>query len=937
MKTSSLLALSVAALISFSTFADEASFADEAAVLDFNRDLAPVLSKNCVACHNAKKAEGGLNLESHAALLAGGDSGAAVVAGNASQSSLVERVLSEDDPMPPDDNSVGAKRLTVEEVELLRQWIAAGALTPTAAVMRTLQWQPVPATLQPVYALAASPDGNYLSFGRGSTVSITRQLVAEAGDLPMQRLIDPAIAETVGPAGPLAPATHLDMVQSLAFSADSQRLATGGYRTVKIWRRKTEPTRELVGLSPATGLSTVSPDGRWIAQASGEQVIEITDCQSGQSHRFLKTHAAKVTALAWLSDSRQLLTCDAAGGMALTHVDTYAVEPIALATPLVGTTLERIDDTQWLIIDEQQRLHVGTLATSADAGATAVKTMTARALEGFGNVVAAAVTGPEATRAVLAMADGKLKLVALPGMEVLKEIDAQTSVRALAVDPAGSLLAALPQTGPVHVWKLETGELFAKLDQDYSKSHLVRNSDRNLVRQRALIERLAAKVPELQKVVEQEVEATKKVQEARDKAAEALTAKVAEVTTAATGVSEAEQALVAAQAAVTEAMKMVEVKTAEIDAKKKAVTEVEQQKVAAEQELAKREQALATANDSSQRAAAKVPELEQVVEQEQAQLTTLEAKHTETQSLPVATDQPTALAFNHDGTRLVVAHADQRLRLFSTRTGMPEGNPQTAAKVVALRTTSSNEVVCLTETGAVQAWDLNLPWELERTLGSASESPFSDRITALDFSPDGKLLAVGSGPPSRFGDIKLIDVETGAMARDLGEAHSDTVLSLQFSPDGRQLASGGADKLCRVFDVASGELQRALEGHTHHVLGVAWKDDARTLITASADATLKVWEVESGTQLRTIAGFSKEIAAVKFVGQTSEFVLASTDGNARLYNADNGQQVRAFGGASNALYAVALSAESKQVYSGGQTGQIWAWQLDDAKLLRTLP
>jgi hypothetical protein len=489
----------------------------------------------------------------------------------------------------------------------------------------------------------------------------------------------------------------------------------------------------------------------------------------------------------------------------------------------------------------------------------------------------------------------------------------------------------------VHVWKLETGELFAKLEQDYSKSQLVRSSDRNLVRQRALIERLAAKVPELQKVVEQEVEATKKVQEARDKAAEALTAKVAEVSTAATGVSEAEQALAAAQSAVTEAMKMVEAKTAELDAKKKAVTEVEQQRVAAEQELAKRDQALATANDSSQRAAAKVPELEQVVEQEKSQLTALEAKHAETQSLPVATDQPTALAFTHDGTRLVVSHADQRLRLFSTRTGMPEGNPQTAAKVVSLRTTSSNEVVCVTETGAVQAWDLNMPWELERTLGSASESPFSDRITALDFSPDGKLLAVGSGPPSRFGDIKLIDTETGAIARDLGEAHSDTVLSLQFSPDGRQLASGGADKLCRVFDVASGELQRALEGHTHHVLGVAWKDDARTLITASADATLKVWEVESGTQLRTIAGFSKEIAAVKFVGQTSEFVLASTDGNARLYNADNGQQVRAFGGASNALYAVALSSESKQVYSGGQTGQIWAWQLEDAKLLRTLP
>ncbi len=927
MKTLSLFTLFAVSLAAFPTFADESS------ELDFNRDLAPILSKNCVACHNAKKPEGGLNLESYETLLAGGDSGPAVVSSDAAASTLLERVKSEDAPMPPDDNSVGAKRLAAEEIELLTQWIVAGASAPTTAAMRTLQWQPVPQGLQPVYALAASPDGNYLSFGRGSMVTITRQSIGETGDVPTQQLIDPAVAQALGDDNPLAPATHLDIVQSLAFSADSQRLATGGFRTVKIWRRKTEPTQLLQGLSPATGLSAISPDGRWIAQTAGEQGIEITDCQSGQSHRFLRTHATKVTALAWMSDSSKLLSSDEAGQMALTHTANYAVEAVAQATPLVCQSLVRIDDAQWLMIDDQQHLHVGTLTMDATAGTT----MAARLIAGFEAVVATVVTRPDATRAAIALSDGKVKLVGVPTFDLVKELDTQVTIRSLDINGDASLIAILPHSGPAHVWKTETGELLAKLEQDYTKSQLVRGSDRNVIRQKALVERLAAKVPELQKVVEQEVEATKKVQEARDKAAEALTAKVTEVATATTGVSEAEQALAAAQTAVAEAMKVVEAKTAELDAKKKTVAEMEQQKVAAEQELAKREQALATANDSSQRAAAKIPELEETIAQEQTQLATLESSHAATQAEVVATDQPTALAFTQDGTRVVVTHADQRLRIFSTRTASPEANPATASKIVAMRATQDNSLICLTDSGVVQTWNLNLPWELERTLGNASESPFSDRITALDFSPDGKLLAVGSGPPSRFGDIKLIDVETGAIARDLGEAHSDTVLSLHFSPDGRQLASGGADKLCRVFDVASGELQRALEGHTHHVLGVAWKDDARTLITASADTSLKVWDVESGTQLRTIAGFSKEIAAVRFVGQSSEFVLASTDGNARLYNADNGQQVRAFGGASNALYAVAISAENKQVYSGGQTGQIWAWQMEDAKLLRTLP
>ncbi|MEZ6078575.1 MAG: hypothetical protein R3C56_23750 [Pirellulaceae bacterium] len=72
-----------------------------------------------------------------------------------------------------------------------------------------------------------------------------------------------------------------------------------------------------------------------------------------------------------------------------------------------------------------------------------------------------------------------------------------------------------------------------------------------------------------------------------------------------------------------------------------------------------------------------------------------------------------------------------------------------------------------------------------------------------------------------------------AIARDLGEVHSDTVLSLQFSPDGRMLASGGADKLCRLWHVATGEAVRGFEGHTHHVLGIAWQDNGQRLATAS--------------------------------------------------------------------------------------------------------
>ncbi|MEX2357410.1 MAG: c-type cytochrome domain-containing protein, partial [Pirellulaceae bacterium] len=626
---------------------------------DFLRDIAPILSQNCIACHNAKKAEGGLSLESHKAVLAGGDSGAAVIAANVDEGTLIERVTSEDDPMPPEGNSVGAKRLTSEQIELFRRWIAAGAVGPVEGAGQNLQWQPVPQGLQPVYALAASPDGNHLAFGRGGLVSVTRQ-VSGTEETPLtQPLIDPATKQTLGTESAAYSATHLDIVQSLAFSPDSGRLATGGYRTVKIWRKKTEPTHSLSGLSQPTGLSAISPDGRWIAQSFGDHVLEITDRQSGRAQRYLTTHSAEVTALAWLATPPRLVSADRAGQVALTDIVSDLVESIPLPNGLVCQSLQRIDDARLLVIDDQRRLHVAQISLDE---ATGKRSFATNEIAGFETVAATAVTQPTPNQAVIAQADGKLKLVSLPEFNIIREIGTPTGIQTVEISTSGGLIATLPTSGPAQLWKAGTGELHASLNQDPTHTRLLATGAGNVARQKSWIETLAAKIPELQTAANQEVEATKKVQELRDKAAEALAVKVNEVAMATTGVTEAEAAVAAAEAAVAEAMKQVEAKKAELEAKRSALAETEKQKMAADAELAKRDQALATATDSSQRAAAKIPAWEGRVAEEKSQLTNLETEFAAVQARVPATDQPTALTFTPDGKQLAVTHGDQRLR-----------------------------------------------------------------------------------------------------------------------------------------------------------------------------------------------------------------------------------------------------------------------------------
>jgi len=92
--------------------------------VDFNRDIRPILARNCFACHGpdqgARKAE--LRLDQRAAALQAG----VITAGKPEESELIARVYSEDPElrMPPAD---GERKLTEGEKRMLREWVAAGA------------------------------------------------------------------------------------------------------------------------------------------------------------------------------------------------------------------------------------------------------------------------------------------------------------------------------------------------------------------------------------------------------------------------------------------------------------------------------------------------------------------------------------------------------------------------------------------------------------------------------------------------------------------------------------------------------------------------------------------------------------------------------------------------------------------------------------------
>jgi cytochrome c553 len=94
-------------------------FAAEQALVDFDRDVAPILIESCLGCHGGDEPKGGLNLMGAGSALRGGETGTVIVPGDSDASLLWQFIESEQ--MPPE------KPLRPHEKELLRQWITGGA------------------------------------------------------------------------------------------------------------------------------------------------------------------------------------------------------------------------------------------------------------------------------------------------------------------------------------------------------------------------------------------------------------------------------------------------------------------------------------------------------------------------------------------------------------------------------------------------------------------------------------------------------------------------------------------------------------------------------------------------------------------------------------------------------------------------------------------
>jgi hypothetical protein len=166
---------------------------------------------------------------------------------------------------------------------------------------------------------------------------------------------------------------------------------------------------------------------------------------------------------------------------------------------------------------------------------------------------------------------------------------------------------------------------------------------------------------------------------------------------------------------------------------------------------------------------------------------------------------------------------------------------------------------------------------------------FAQRTYDLEFSPDGKLLAVAGGTPGQVGEVRLLNGETLELRQVLHSA-ADAVFDAAFDPKGERLAVAGAAGQVHVFDAASGAPIRSINAHSDWVLAVSFSGDGKQLATASRDKSAKVFDVESGDQVAAFTGHDEQVSGVAFHPEGKQVYSTGRDRKIRLWSIDEAKQ-----------------------------------------------
>jgi WD40 repeat protein len=213
-------------------------------------------------------------------------------------------------------------------------------------------------------------------------------------------------------------------------------------------------------------------------------------------------------------------------------------------------------------------------------------------------------------------------------------------------------------------------------------------------------------------------------------------------------------------------------------------------------------------------------------------------------------DEVRCLTYSPDGRVLAIGYTNGGLRLWDPQQGKVVKHipMQRGARAVAY--SRDGKMLAVGTEDAIVLFNANTYQPVREY------TKLNDTVACLAFAPDNRHLAAGMFANTvRLFDLTLSKDKKEVEPRAL-EGHQGVVYGITWSPNGRCLASAGFDKTVRLWEFVNGQPIAVWTGHQGEVSGVAFHPSGRKVVSASRDTTVMVWDA-------TVLGLDGKLPDVK--------------------------------------------------------------------------